>query len=66
MCLLTSIKKYAAAVYNKLQKMAKNVSHSFVCILLQYDLASSPMRSLFPDLLNLDLATELPLIKVEA
>lgn len=23
--------------------MAKNVSHSFVCILLQYDLASSPM-----------------------
>ena len=46
--------------------MAKNVSHSFVCILLQYDLASSPMRSLFPDLLNLDLATELPLIKVEA
>lgn len=65
--LLASIlKKYAS---NRMWSIAENGQNLFsflVHMLLQYDLSTSPIKCLFLNLLNVDLATELPLTKVEA
>lgn len=44
----------------------QNLFSFLVHMLLQYDLSTSPIKCLFLNLLNVDLATELPLTKVEA